>query len=75
MKKGKKRILSIVIEALMEIALSLVCLALGLLVLSFMGVDITSDGANYDIAILIGVAIFLVTFGFISLLIHWIKKE
>lgn len=72
MKKYKKEKL---IEAIVEIVLTLLCLGIGLFVVGMFGVDIESDNLDYDLITLFGLIIFFLTFGVICALVQWVKKK
>ncbi len=71
----KEKCLSwILLEGLGELLLTLLCLRIGMLVVSLFGVDVTSDTVGYDLLCLLGVVIFFAVFGAICAIIHLIKK-
>lgn len=72
MKKNKKEKL---IEAIVEIVLTLLCLGIGVFVVGMFGVDIESDNLNYDLITLLGLIIFFLIFGVICALVQWFKKK
>jgi len=72
MKRTKKEIGFALLEGLLELVLALFCFGIGALILSLCGVDFTID---YDLVILLGVAVFLVVFIGAYFLVQWIKKK
>ncbi|MBQ7131788.1 MAG: hypothetical protein IJO29_04370 [Oscillospiraceae bacterium] len=72
MKKNKKEKL---IEAIVELVLTLLCLGIGVFVVGMFGVDIESDNLNYDLITLLGLIIFFLIFGVICALVQWFKKK
>lgn len=72
MKKDRKQELK---EALIELLLTLLCLAIGALTASMLGVSIESDNVSYDLIILLGLVIFFVTYGLVIALVKWFKKK
>ena len=74
MKKDKKRIGRALLEELGELALTLVCLGIGLLVATLFGMDFKSPDTDYDLIVLVGVGVFLIVFLIIWALVQLIKK-
>ncbi len=72
--KKKKRLSWILLEGLGKLLLTLLCLGIGMLVVSLFGVDVTSDTVDYGLLCLLGVVIFFAVFGAICAIIHLIKK-
>ncbi len=72
MKKNKKEKL---IEAIVEIVLTLLCLGIGVFVVGMFGVDIESDNLDYDLITLLGLIIFFLIFGVICALVQWFRKK
>ena len=72
MKKNKKEKL---IEAIVELVLTLLCLGIGVFVVGMFGVDIESDNLDYDLITLLGLIIFFLIFGVICALVQWFKKK
>ncbi len=71
MKKDKKQKLT---EALGELLLTFLCLGVGVLIVGAFGVDFESNDIEYDLIILLGVAVFLVTVMVVHAVVQGVKK-
>ena len=74
MKKSKQQIASAVLEAVVEIVLTVICLALGALVLRLFGADFSLWETDADIVILIGVVVFFVVLLLVCTAVKCIKN-
>jgi len=74
MKKDKKKIGWALLEGLGELLLTLLCLAIGIFIVSLFGVDFESPDIEYDLIILLGLAVFFVIFGVVCALFQLFKK-
>ena len=74
MKKDKKQIGWAVLEVLGELVLTLLCMAIGAVIVGMFGVDLTSENTDFDLITLLGLVIFFAILAIIGCLIHWIKK-
>ncbi len=62
-------------EALGELLLTFLCWEVGVLIVGAFGADFESDGINYDLIILLGVAVFLVTVIAVNGIVQCVKKR
>ena len=69
----KKRGWLIVLELLGELFVTMLCMALGLLILESFGVDLTA--IDYDLVILLGLVVMVAFFGAVTSLVQWLKKK
>lgn len=74
MKKDKKNIGWALLEGLGELVLTLLCLGIGIFIVSLFGVDFESPNIDYDLIILLGLVVFFVILGIICAFVQWIKK-
>ncbi len=74
MKKDKKHIGLALLEGLGELVLTLLSLGIGVFIVGLFGVDFESPNINYELIILLGLAVFFVIFGIICAFVQWIKK-
>ncbi|MBR1954525.1 MAG: hypothetical protein IKC58_04895 [Clostridia bacterium] len=74
MKPKKRKIREALVEALLEIVLTAICLALGALVLHLFGVDFSTWGTDPDTLILTGVFAFLFVLALVFIIVQWAKS-
>ena len=74
MKPKKRKIREALVEALLEIVLTAICLALGALVLHLLGVDFSMWGTDPDTLILTGVFAFLFVLLLVCIIVQWAKS-
>lgn len=74
MKKDKKSIGLALLEGIGELLLTLVCFGIGASIISLFGVDLELQNIDYDLIILLGLAVFFVVFVIIFAFVQWIKK-
>ena len=74
MKKDKKQIRGALMEALAEIALTLIFFGIGALVIGLFGVKLDSPNIDGDFVILIGIVVPLAIFGAVFALVQWLKQ-
>lgn len=74
MKKDKKYIGLALLEGLGELVLTLLCLGIGVFIVGLFGVDFESPNIDYDLIILLGLAVFFVVLGIICVFVQWFKK-
>ena len=72
MKKDKKQKLT---EALGELLLTFLCWAVGVLIVGAFGVNFESDDIDYNLILLPGVAVFLVTVIAVNGIVQCVKKR
>ena len=75
MKINKKKIGWALLEILAEVLVAIICLVIGMVVLSFFGVDFKTLDVDYDIIALIGSIIFFAVFSLAYLIVQWLKKN
>ena len=78
MKKSKKNIRRALLEGLGELVLTLLSLGIGVFIVGLFGVDFESPNINYELIILLGLAVFFVIFvifGIICAFVQWIIKK
>ena len=75
MKRNKKQIKEDLLDGLLEIILSLIFGAIGVLIISLLGIDLDASSIDLDLLILIGLVAFLAVFGITYVVIHLIKKK
>ena len=61
-------------EVLGELVLTLLCMAIGAVIVGMFGVDLTSENTDFDLITLLGLVVFFAVLASIGCLIHWIKK-
>ena len=74
MKPKKRKIREALVEALLEIVLTAICLALGALVLHLFGVDFSLWETDPDTLILTGVFAFLFVLLLVCIIVQWAKS-
>lgn len=74
MKPKKRKIREALVEALLEIVLTAICLALGALVLHLFGVDFSLWETDPDTLILTGVFAFLFILLLVCIIVQWAKS-
>lgn len=74
MKKDKKQIGWAILEALGELVLTLLCMAIGAVIVGMFGVDLTSENTDFDLITLLGLVVFFAILAGIGCLIHLLKK-
>ena len=74
MKKDKKEIKSNILDAIVELIFTAVCFAIGMFIASLFGVDFKSPDTDYELIILLGVAVLIVSFIVVYALTHLLKK-
>lgn len=75
MKKQKPKFREAIIEALLELLVTLLCLGIGALILSLFGVDFSSPGLDWDLVVLLGCAVFIAVLVAVYALVQWIKNK
>jgi hypothetical protein len=75
MKKSKKNIIWALLEGLGELVLTLLSLGIGVFIVGLFGVDFESLNINYELIILLGLAVFFVIFGITRAFVQWIIKK
>ena len=75
MKKSKKNIRWALLEGLGELVLTLLSLGIGVFIVGLFGVDFESPNIDYELIILLGLAVFFVIFGIICAFVQWIIKK
>lgn len=73
MKPKKRKVREALVEALLEIVLTAICLALGALVLHLFGVDFSLWATDPDTLILIGVFAFFFVLLLVCIIVQWAK--
>lgn len=73
MKTSKKQLGGAVLEAIVEIALTLICFGVGALFFSLIGVELDSPHLSDDVIILVGLILPFAVFWIIHALVEWIK--
>ncbi|MBO5287719.1 MAG: hypothetical protein J6B34_06290 [Clostridia bacterium] len=71
----KKKIISVLLEVLCELIITVVCFGIGALIISLFGVDYQWISENADLIILIGVAVFIIVFVAIYATIQKVKGK
>ncbi|MBQ8409593.1 MAG: hypothetical protein IJY39_12105 [Clostridia bacterium] len=71
----KKKIWNAILEAVGELILTLLCLGIGILIVSLFGVNVALDDVDYDLLILLGCAVFVASFIAVYFFVQWIKKR
>ena len=74
MKKDKKHIGLVLLEWLGELLLTLLCLGIGIFIVSLFSVNFESSDMDYDLIILLGLVSFFVVFVCVNAFVQWIKK-
>ena len=74
MKPKKRKIREALVEALLEIVLTAICLALGALVLHLFGVDFSMWQTDPDTLILTGVFAFFFVLLLVCIIVQWAKS-
>ena len=74
MKHKKRKIREALVEALLEIVLTAICLALGALVLHLFGVDFSLWETDPDTLILTGVFAFFFVLLLVCIIVQWAKS-
>ena len=74
MKKDKRDIKNNVLDAIVELIFTAVCFAIGMFIASLFGVDFNSPDTDYELIILLGVAVLIVSFIVVYALTHLLKK-
>ena len=74
MKKDKKQIRSALLEALLELVLTVVCFGIGALIVHLFGVDLDSPNVDFELMILIGIVVPIAFFAIVFALVQWSKK-
>lgn len=74
MKNDGKSIWLLLLEGLGELLLTLLCLVIGIFIVSLFGVNFESFDMDYDLIILLGFVSFFVVFGCINAFVQWLKK-
>ena len=74
MKSKKRKIREALVEALLEIVLTAICLALGALVLHLFGVDFSLWATDTDTLILTGVFAFFFVLFLVCIIVQWAKS-
>ena len=74
MKKDKKQIRGALMEALAEIALTLIFFGIGALVIGLFGVKLDSPNIDGDFVILIGIVVLCAIVAIVCAILQWIKK-
>ena len=74
MKPKKRKVREALVEALLEIVLTAICLALGALVLHLFGVDFSMWETDPDTLILTGVFAFFFVLFLVCIIVQWAKS-
>ena len=74
MKKDKKQIGWAILEALGELVLTLLCMAIGAVIVGMFGIDLTSENTDFDLITLLGLVVFFAILAGIGCLVHLLKK-
>ena len=74
MKNDGRTIWLLLLEGLGELLLTLLCLVIGIFIVSLFGVNFESFDMDYDLIILLGLVSFFVVFGCINAFVQWLKK-
>ena len=74
MKLNKKKIYEGLLEALVEIVLTLIFFGIGALIISLFGIKLNSLNTDGDLIVLIGIIVPIVIFGIIYALVRFFKK-
>ena len=75
MKLNKKKIYEGLLEALVEIVLTLIFFGIGALIISLFGIKLDSLNTDGDLIVLIGIIVPIVIFGIIYALVRFFKKK
>ena len=74
MKLNKKKIYEGLLEALVEIVLTLIFFGIGALIIGLFGVELDSLDTDGDLIVLIGIIVPIVIFGIVYALVRFFKK-
>ena len=74
MKKDKKKLKEAFFEGLLELVLTVIFFGIGALIFSAFGVELDSPNIDFDLIVLLGIVVLLVSFGIVYSLVQWMKK-
>ena len=74
MKLNKKKLSEGLLEAILEIVLTLIFFGIGALIISMFGVELDSLDTDGDLIVLIGIIVPIVLFGIVYALARFFKK-
>ena len=74
MKLNKKKLSEGLLEAILEIVLTLIFFGIGALIISMFGVELDSLDTDSDLIVLLGIVALVVLFGIVYALARFFKK-
>ena len=74
MKKDKKKLKEAFFEGLLELVLTVIFFGIGALIFSAFGVELDLPNIDFDLIVLLGIVVLLVSFGIVYSLVQWMKK-